>query len=190
MILRCRFLLTLLCSWLGGIYISFIVCPHFFRASSYSNLVLLNISALEEVLDNLSLIIFVSCFLICGGWFDDTSIYVNLLFGFLYGRYVLFSKLNVTSKKSTSVRLVTISILKSIFLKILITFSEPSDNLRKYHIKDILNGFILLAFSAWVIRQQQNKYIFKLIWRCLCFAFVESFRCWMLARWFYSEYRL
>ena len=46
--------------------------------------------------------------------------YISLSFGFLYGRYVLFSKLNVTSKKSTSVRLVTTSIL--IFLKILIIF--------------------------------------------------------------------
>ena len=129
MILRCRFLLTLFCSWLGGVYVSFVVCPHFFSASSYSNLVLLNISALEEFRDNLSLIIFVSCFLICGGWFDDTSMYINLSFGFLYGRYVLFSKLNVTSKKSTSVRLVTISILKSIFLKILIIL-----NVYYYHV--------------------------------------------------------
>ena len=67
---------------------------------------------------------------------------------------------------------------------------EPYDNLRKYNINNIPNGFILLAFSAWVIRQEQNKDIFKLIWRCLCFAFVESFRCWMSARWIYSEYRL
>ena len=50
---------------------------------------------------------------------------------------------------------------------------EPYDNLRKYNINDIPNGFILLAFSAWVIRQEQNKDNFKLIWRCPCFAFVE-----------------
>ena len=49
----------------------------------------------------------------------------------------------------------------------------PYDNLRKYNIKGIPNGFILLAFSAWVIRQKQNKDIFKLIWRCRCFGFVE-----------------
>ena len=67
---------------------------------------------------------------------------------------------------------------------------EPYDNLRKYHINDIPNGFILLAFSVWVIRQEQNKDIFKLIWRSLCFAFVESFRCWMSTRWVYSEYHL
>ena len=67
---------------------------------------------------------------------------------------------------------------------------EPSDNLRKCHINDIPNGFILLAFSAWVIQQEQNKDIFKLIWRSLCFAFVKSFRSWMSARWIYSEYRL
>ena len=58
MILRCRFLLTLFCSWLGGVYVSFVVCPHFFSAFSYFNLVLLNLSALEEFRDNLSLIIF------------------------------------------------------------------------------------------------------------------------------------
>ena len=67
---------------------------------------------------------------------------------------------------------------------------EPYDNLRKYKIKVIPNGFILLEFSAWVIRQVQNKDIFGIIWRCLCFAFVESFRCWMSAGWIYSEYRL
>ena len=67
---------------------------------------------------------------------------------------------------------------------------EPYDNLRKYNINDIPNGFILLAFSAWVIWQEQSKDIFKLIWRCLCFALVESFRCCMSARWIYSEYRL
>ena len=66
---------------------------------------------------------------------------------------------------------------------------EPYDNLGKYNINDVPNGFILLAFSAWVIRQEQNKDIFKLIWRCFCFAFVESFRCWMLAKWIYSKYR-
>ena len=141
MILRCRFLLTLFCSWLGGVYVSFVVCPHFFSASSYSNLVLLNISALEEFRDNLSLIIFVSCFLICGGWFDDTSLCINLSFGFLYGQYVLLSKLNVTSKKSTSVRLVTISILKSIFLKILIIF---------FRALSLCCFFILRRIKCWI----------------------------------------
>ena len=67
---------------------------------------------------------------------------------------------------------------------------EPYDNLRKYNINDISNGFILLTFSAWVIRQEQNKDIFKLIRKCLCFAFVESFRRWMSAKWIFSEYRL
>ena len=122
MILCCSFLLMLFCSWLVGVYVSFVVCPNFLSASSYSNLVLLNISALKQFRDSLSAIIFVSCFVICAGWFDDTSMYINLSIGFLYGRYVLFSKLNVTPKKSASVRMVTISILKSIFLKMLITF--------------------------------------------------------------------
>ena len=49
---------------------------------------------------------------------------------------------------------------------------EPYDNLRKYNINNIPNGFILLAFSAWVIQQEQNKDIFKLIWKCLFFLFL------------------
>ena len=67
---------------------------------------------------------------------------------------------------------------------------ELYDNLRKYNINDVPNGIVLLAFSAWVIRQEKNKDIFKLVWKCLCFDFVDSFRCWMSARWIYSEYRL
>ena len=138
MILRFRFLATLFCSWLGGVYVSFVVCLHFFNPSSYSNLVLLNISTLEESRDNPSLIIFVSCFLICGGWFDDPSLYINWSSGFLYGQYVLLSKLNVTSKKSASVRSVTILILKSVFLKILIIF------------------FVLYLFVASLFYEEEN----------------------------------
>ena len=67
---------------------------------------------------------------------------------------------------------------------------ESHDNLRKYNINNVPNGIVLLAYSAWVIRQEQNKDISKLVWRRLCFAFVESLRCWMSARWIYSEYRL
>ena len=48
-------------------------------------------------------------------------------------------------------------------LIVLIEVFEPYDNLRKYKINNILNGFILLAFSAWVIWQEQKKDIFKLI---------------------------
>ena len=146
MILRCRFCLALFCSGLGRVYVRFVEYPHFFSASSYSSLMLFNISALGEFCDNPSLIVFASCFLIRGGWFDATSIYIyniyiyiyiiytyiyiyvyiNLSFGFLHGRYALFSKLNVTCRKSTSVRLATISILKSIFLKIMIIFVRVS----------------------------------------------------------------
>ena len=34
---------------------------------------------------------------------------------------------------------------------------KPHDNLRKYNINNIVNGFILLAFSAWVIRHEQKR---------------------------------
>ena len=102
MILRCRFLLTLFCSWLGGVYVSFVVCPHFFSASSYSNLVLLNISALKEFRDNLSLIIFVSCFLICGGWSDDTSIiHTKILLNLIEKNFPRSGKLHKIFNKTT-----------------------------------------------------------------------------------------
>ena len=153
MILRCRFLLTLFCSWLGGVYVSFLVCPHFFSASSCSNLVLLNTSALEEFHGILSLIIFVNCFLICGGWFVDISMYINLFFIFLYGRYVLFSKLNVASKKSTSVRLVTISILKLIFLKILIIFFRTLSACCLFILQRINSPSFLYKFClCWIVQ--------------------------------------
>ena len=60
--LRCRFRLALFRSRLGGVYFSFVVCPDFFSASSYSDLVMLDLSALEEFRDNLSLIIFLVVF--------------------------------------------------------------------------------------------------------------------------------
>ena len=60
--LRCRFRLVLFRSRLGGVYCSFVVCPDFFSASSYSYLVMLNLSAPEEFRDNLSLIILLVVF--------------------------------------------------------------------------------------------------------------------------------
>ena len=41
------------------------------------------ISALEEFLDNLSLMVSIKCLIICGGWFGELLSYVKLLF-FLY----------------------------------------------------------------------------------------------------------
>ena len=40
---------------------------------------------------------------------------------------------------------------------------EPYDNLRIYNINYILNKFISLACSIWMIQQMQNKDTFKLI---------------------------
>ena len=71
---------------------------------------------------NLSLIILTSFFIICGGWLDKTLMYLSSSFGFLYCRYVTFARLNVTSKKLISTKLVMISLLKLVFLKILIFF--------------------------------------------------------------------
>ena len=84
-------------------------------------------------------------FFSCGGWLDGTSIYtyINLSFCFLYGQYVLLSKLNGTSKKSISVRLVTISIFKSIFLKILIAFFRTLSVYCLFILRRINNPFSL-----------------------------------------------
>ena len=43
------------------------------------------------------------------GWFDFAWIYIGLLFGFLNGKYLPVSRLNVTSKKSASTRLISIA---------------------------------------------------------------------------------
>ena len=79
MILRCRFCLALFCLWLVGVFDRFIACSHYFSAYSYSNLVLLNISALEEFRKNLSLIIFVLIFLLEGLHLNSISFWKKIL---------------------------------------------------------------------------------------------------------------
>ena len=75
---------------------------------------------MEEFLDKRSLIIFGNWLIICGGWFEDLLIYNNKSFDFLYGLYVPLFKLNVMSKKSTILRLVSTSMAKPMSLNVLI----------------------------------------------------------------------
>ena len=84
--------------------IAVLVCNHIFSV------------LLEQFLDNLSLVVCVRFLMICGEWFDELLIYVTLSFVFFIPP-VFFSKLKVTSKKSSSVKFAAISILMLILLK-------------------------------------------------------------------------
>ena len=119
MMLRCRFLFV----WLLLVLLNFSlksVYPLSLRVFSYEYLDELKTSSLEEFLDKRSLIIFGNWLIICGGWFEDLLIYNNKSFGFLYGLYVPLFKLNVMSKKSTILRLVSTSMAKPMSLNVLI----------------------------------------------------------------------
>ena len=78
----------------------------------------LKTSSSEEFLDKRSLIIFGNWLKVCGGWFEDLLIYNNKSFDSLYDLYVPLVKLNVISKKSAILRLVSTSMAKSISLNI------------------------------------------------------------------------
>ena len=98
------------------------VHPLSLRAFSYGYLDELKASSLDEFLDKHSLIIFGNWLIICGGWFGNLLIYNNKSFGLLYGLYVPLFKLNVVSKKSTILRLVSTSMAKPMSLNVLIMF--------------------------------------------------------------------
>ena len=116
--LCCRFLFAWLLLVLSNFSLKS-VYPLSLRDFSYWYLDELKTSSLEEFLDKHSLIIFGNWLIICCGWFDDLLIYDNKSFGFSYG---LYFKLNVMSKKSTILRLVSISMAKKMFLNVLIIF--------------------------------------------------------------------
>ena len=105
------------------LYFSFkSVYPLSLRTFSYWYLDELKIFPLEEFLDKRSLIIFGNWMIICGGWFEDLWIYNNKSFDFLYGLYVPLFKLNVMSRRSTTLRLVSTSMAKTMYLNVLIIF--------------------------------------------------------------------
>ena len=94
------------------------VYPLSLRDFSYWYLDKLKTSSSEEFLDKRSLIIFGNWLKVCGGWFEDLLIYNNKSFDSLYDLYVPLVKLNVISKKSAILRLVSTSMAKSISLNI------------------------------------------------------------------------
>ena len=102
-----RFLFRLLLASSFAYFID-VLNPLSFRAFSYSGFALLNSSSLQDKSDNRLFIIFGRSFIMVEGWFDFAWIYIGLLFGFLNGKYLPVSRLNVTSKKSVSTRLISI----------------------------------------------------------------------------------
>ena len=54
--------------------------------------------------------------MIVGGWFDFALIQSGLLFGFQYGKTFPAIRLNVTSRKSVSIRFVSIAMFRPSFL--------------------------------------------------------------------------
>ena len=98
------------------------VCPLSLRAFSYGYLDELKTSSLEEFLDKRSLIIVGNRLIICGGWFEGFLTYNNKSFGFLYCLYLQLFQLNVVSKKSTILRLVSTSMAKPMSLNVFIIY--------------------------------------------------------------------
>ena len=82
----------------------------FLSAVSYVNLALLTSISLKGKLEMRLLIIDGNCLMIEGGWLDFECIYRDVLFGFLKGKYFPVFKLKETSKKSVSMRFVSIVI--------------------------------------------------------------------------------
>ena len=82
-IIFCVLLLVLFCCKFGCMYFNFNLQPQLFSASSLSEFDCSNISMFEEFLDDLSLMVWVRCLMISGGWFDEVLTYVKLSFGFL-----------------------------------------------------------------------------------------------------------
>ena len=94
-----------------------LLCPLRFRASSWCCLALSNDFLLQEIPDLRRLIAEGSCLRIEGGWFDLSSIYWVVLFGFLLGQYDPSVRFSVTSKKFTMWRLLWMVIPSPWFLK-------------------------------------------------------------------------
>ena len=84
--------------------------PLFLSAVSYVILALLNSVSSQDRLEMRLLVIDGNCLMIDGGWLDFECIYRGVLFGFLKGKYFPVFKLKETSKKSVSMRFVSIVI--------------------------------------------------------------------------------
>ena len=84
--------------------------PLFLSAVSYAILALLNSISSQDKLEMHLLVIDSNFLLIDGGWLDFECIYRGVLFGFLKGKYIPVFKLGKISKKSVSMRFVSIVI--------------------------------------------------------------------------------
>ena len=93
---------------------------HYFNTFSYSTFVELKISVLDKFLESLLGVDVGKCWIMWGRWLEDVLTCNRLSLGFLWGLYIPLDKLKGISGKSTTLRLVFISILKPISLNILI----------------------------------------------------------------------
>ena len=82
----------------------------FLGAVWYVILALLNSFSSQNTLEMRLLVIDDNCLMINGGWLDFECIYRSLLFGFLKEKYFPVFKLKETTKKSVSMRFVSIVI--------------------------------------------------------------------------------
>ena len=79
-IFLCLLIVFLLVGAVESLEVCSVLKPLLLNASSYWCFDSLKISLLDEFLDNLSLMVVLSCFKICGGWLDKTSIYLSSLY--------------------------------------------------------------------------------------------------------------
>ena len=84
--------------------------PLFLSAVSYVILTLLNSVSSQDKLEIRLLVIDGNCFMIDGGWLDFECIYRCVLFDFLIGKYFRLFKFKDLSKKSFSMRFVSLAI--------------------------------------------------------------------------------
>ena len=84
--------------------------PLFLSAVSYIILALLNLASSQDKLEMRFLVIDGNCLMIDGGWLYFECIYRSVLFGFLKGKYFPVFKFKEISKKSVSMRFVSIVI--------------------------------------------------------------------------------
>ena len=107
------------------VFLNFTVAlyPLFLRAVSYVILALLNLVSPQDKLEMRLLVIDGNCLMVDSGWLDFECTYRGGLFGFLKRKYFSVYKLKETSKKSVSMRFVSIVIDSPSTLNKLIVFS-------------------------------------------------------------------
>ena len=166
MIFRWRVLLKFWCSSLLNVNLT-LLYPQFFRAVSYANFDSSKTCLQDELLFNLLLIDVGNCFITWGGWFDDVLMYSKESLGFLYGRYVPFCKLKVTSRKSTIFRFVWISILNPTSLKTYMIFFLKRSIFCLLTLRNKINQdytIYLYLYDKTELYQVHQKKVYKFDW--------------------------